>query len=118
MHTLQLNGKLFTEKQEAIMKQTVSDAFEAFRAKAQELESEYGDHLLQNYLTNFQARICAQITSQLELINKRGLQSGRMLSLGGWPGIAPIILNQLTGIEITIVDHPALLTPSVHSSQA
>ncbi len=89
---------------------TVQNEYDAFLSKAVELDSPYGSNTIATYLKAYRERICSQIMVQLAVVCKARTPAKRMLSLGGWPGVAPIMLNRLTGIESTLVDHPALLT--------
>jgi SAM-dependent methyltransferase len=91
----------------------VAGEYDRFLETISGLVSDYGESDIFTYLTLHRARISTQIAIQLKTIEEEGLGSGRMLSLGGWPGIAPIILNRLTGIKGTLLDHPALLTESM-----
>lgn len=88
----------------------VSREYSAFLKTAESLQSEYGEINLTGYLIQHRNRISSQIAIQLYLIEENGFENSRMLSLGGWPGIALVVLNRLTGISGTLVDHPALLT--------
>ena len=67
----------------------------------------YGTQSTRKYLSNYSPRIKAQIYSLLTLVEANG--SRRLLSIGGWPGISGIVLRRISGIEITLLDHPSLL---------
>lgn len=88
----------------------VKNAYDTFLSDVSALQSQYGDTFISEYLSKYRPRISAQIEKQLAILACDGTASGKMLSIGGWPGITPIILNRLTGIDITLIDHPALLT--------
>lgn len=87
----------------------LANCYDQFLSDIKNVASTYGDHTLCEYLTNFRARICAQINTQYKLITENGLEKGEFLTIGGWPGASAIILNRLTGINITIIDHPAMI---------
>jgi SAM-dependent methyltransferase len=88
----------------------VSREYDAFLEVTSALSSHYGESNNHKYLLTYRARISSQIAIQLQIIEEQGLGRGKMLSLGGWPGITLFILNRLTGIKGTLIDHPALLT--------
>ncbi|MDZ8119824.1 hypothetical protein [Pontiella agarivorans] len=98
---MKINNKLFHQ---------VDTEYERFLESFRSVSSDYGDNKAHEYLVRYKKRISTQITCQLAIIKKENFENQRMLSLGGWPGIAPIILNRLTGVQSTLVDHPALLT--------
>lgn len=93
----------------------VNDAYNSFLKEIEPLVSNYGDNEIHQYLSMFRGRIATQIAALLDLIETNRLSGGRMLSLGGWPGITMIILKRLTGIQGTLIDHPALLTSSIQA---
>ena len=93
----------------------VATEYDHFLKDAESLSSTYGRNEIYTYLTLYRARISSQIAIQLGILEKNKLSEGSMLSLGGWPGVAPIILNRLTGISGTLLDHPALLTKNMES---
>jgi SAM-dependent methyltransferase len=95
------------------LKKRVSEEYDVFLDNVAALTSDYGESSITKYLVMYRARISSQILSQLEIITRDGLENGKVLSLGGWPGVAPIILNRITGIEATLLDHPALLTENM-----
>ncbi len=73
------------------------------------LSAEYGTNSPCTYLMDYSPRIKAQIHELLKLIHEKGTSGARLLSIGGWPGISGIVLSRLTGIEVTLIDHPAVL---------
>lgn len=75
----------------------------------QSVSAAYGTQSPVEYLTKYAPRICAQIQTLYQLIVDRNLAGGRLLSIGGWPGVSGIVLHRLTGISVTLVDHPAVL---------
>lgn len=89
--------------------QKIDQHYDQFMDELASYHSQYGDHSITAYLKNFRHRISSQIGTQLRLIRAHKIHDGKMLSLGGWPGITPIILHRITGIEITLVDHPTLM---------
>ncbi|MEI6890998.1 MAG: methyltransferase domain-containing protein [Pontiella sp.] len=91
----------------------VEREYDIFLTEAAALASDYGDNNITEYLTLHRVRISSQIAIQLKIIERDDLGKGRMLSLGGWPGAALIILNRLSGISGTLLDHPALLTDTM-----
>ncbi|MDF7825664.1 hypothetical protein P4B35_16675 [Pontiellaceae bacterium B12227] len=93
----------------------IAREYDAFMEEISALTSDYGESDIKQYLTMHRVRISSQIAVQLGLIERDNLNDGTMLSLGGWPGIALIILNRLTGISGTLLDHPALLTDTMSS---
>ncbi|VGO12280.1 hypothetical protein PDESU_00831 [Pontiella desulfatans] len=88
----------------------VAGEYDRFLKDIAHLASDYGESDIRKYLVQHRARISSQIAIQLGIIEKEGFGEGKMLSMGGWPGIALVILNRLTGIKGTLLDHPALLT--------
>jgi len=94
-------------------KKRISEEYERFLEETTSLISKYGDTFISKYLTMHRSRISAQIATMLKLIEGNGWENRNMLSLGGWPAVAPIILHRITGIHITLLDHPALLTGTI-----
>lgn len=93
----------------------IAREYDRFLKDIAHLASDYGESDIRKYLVQHRARISSQIAIQLGIIEKEGFGKGKMLSLGGWPGIALVILNRLTGIKGTLLDHPALLTGTMAS---
>lgn len=91
----------------------IATEYDTFQKDVASLSSDYGESDINKYLTMFRARITSQIAIQLDVIERDDFGDGKMLSLGGWPGVALIILNRLTGISGTLLDHPALLTETM-----
>ncbi len=78
-----------------------------------ETSAAYGHNSPARYLADYAPRMKSQIRTLLSLIETQNLSGGRLLSIGGWPGISGIVLHRMTGIEVTLIDHPAVLREDV-----
>jgi len=90
-------------------KRVVDEEYARVLQEIHAVSGAYGRNSPHTYLSDYAPRITAQIRTLLALIEAHGLSGGRLLSIGGWPGISGVVLQRITGIAVTLIDHPSVL---------